>query len=169
MKLDYSFSSPPKSANWATSRGVKETLIIALVISLTLLVSGIIYQRESVIDPQWARTSGQVSDVKTDTRKRVGSVRGVTVHEVTVTYMVNGRQYQVYSSIYRSAQPAIGESKEVAYNPSRPIEAKVIKDDIEMIAAIAPRLIVIGLAGVIAASVGLVVLRRKRKAGELSV
>ncbi|QQS18043.1 DUF3592 domain-containing protein [Candidatus Saccharibacteria bacterium] len=73
------------------------------------------------VDPSWTRVTGEVVD--SSSHRNDGS----TTYSPIVQYEVNGQSYRVASSISSSSYPRIGEKREIAYNPVRPDQSKVVQ------------------------------------------
>lgn len=96
-------------------------LIFLLLFGAVFAGAGIFAIKGSKIDPNWTRISGQV----VDSSSRISD--GSTTYTPVVQYSVNGQTYKVTSSTGSSFYPNIGDTREIAYNPSRPDQAKVVE------------------------------------------
>lgn len=83
---------------------------------------GVLALRSNEVDPNWTKVTGEV----VDSTSRTGD--SSTTYSPVVKYEVNGRSYRVASRISSSSYPRIGEKREVAYNPVRPDQSKVVED-----------------------------------------
>ena len=72
------------------------------------------------IDPSWARVTGEVRGFISQKQD------GKDVYAPTVDYTVSGQKYTAYGNVFSSFQPDTGEEQEVAYNPAKPDESKVV-------------------------------------------
>lgn len=95
------------------------SLIFLLVFGIGFTAAGYFAIRSSIIDPSWQRISGTV----VDSSKNVDD--SSTTYAAIVSYSVNGMTYQVMSSSGSSFAPTIGDTREVAFNPNQPSQAKV--------------------------------------------
>lgn len=73
------------------------------------------------IDPSWTKVDGVIVS-----SSAVYGAEGDTTYAPVVAYKVNNQEYQVKSTTSSSFQPDVGGSKQVAYNPSTPQNAKVV-------------------------------------------
>ncbi|MDB5164847.1 MAG: hypothetical protein JWL89_473 [Candidatus Saccharibacteria bacterium] len=97
------------------------SLIFLLLFGAMFTGAGVVALKSTKIDPSWSRVSGQVTDSSSSISN------GSTIYAAVVQYKVNGQAYQVTSSTSSSSYPHIGDSRQVAYNPSQPNEAKVVE------------------------------------------
>lgn len=97
------------------------SLIFLLLFGGVFAGAGFFAINSSRIDSNWQRTSGEVID----SSSRVSD--GSTTYTPVVKYSVNGQEYQTTSSFSSSFAPAIGEKREVAYNPVQPSQAKIVE------------------------------------------
>lgn len=100
-------------------------LIFLMVIGLVFAGAGYAMYSQTKIDPHWTRVSGTVSSVKSGISNSSNGGSS-TVYTPVVSYQVNGQTYQVASSVSSSHYPTVGSTKQVAYNPSYPNQAKVV-------------------------------------------
>lgn len=98
-------------------------LLTTLVCGLIFLGVGGFITQETSIDPSWAKTTGTVVSVVTD-HARYSS--GTGTHTPVIEYTVRDQKYRVTSQISDGTYPDVGTSREVAYNPAQPGEAKVV-------------------------------------------
>ncbi|MGI9027318.1 MAG: DUF3592 domain-containing protein [Candidatus Saccharimonadales bacterium] len=109
----------------ATSLKVKRqtfgvfSLIFLLLFGAVFAGAGIFAINNSKIDSEWTRTTGEVVDSSSSISD------GSTTYTPIVQYKVNGQSYKVTSSTGSSFYPNIGDTREIAYNPNRPDQAKV--------------------------------------------
>lgn len=121
MTLNFGF--PTLSRAFKTKRrqfGVG-SLISSCVIGGVFIAAGMIAIQSATVEANWTRASGQVVEVVS----RQG--RDSTTYAAVVQYSVNGKVYQTTSSLSSSSVPRVGATKEVAYNPTLPSEAKVVE------------------------------------------
>lgn len=97
------------------------SLISLLLFGAIFTVAGVFAIKSSKIDPNWTRISGEV----VESSSRIDD--GKTIYTPVVQYSANGQIYKVTSSIGSSFYPNIGDKREVAYNPTRPEQAKVVE------------------------------------------
>ncbi|HEY4518488.1 MAG TPA: DUF3592 domain-containing protein [Candidatus Paceibacterota bacterium] len=95
--------------------------IFLLLFGAIFTFVGVFAIRSTKVDPGWTRVSGKIVDVSPRTSD------GSTTYAPVVEYVVEDQANRVTSSFSSSFRPDIGESKEVAYNPTRPQEAKVVE------------------------------------------
>ena len=84
--------------------------------------AGLFGIKSTIIDSGWTKVSGTV--VGAEPRS---SSKGGTTYAAVVEYKVGNQTNQVTSGFSSSFSPNIGESKEVAYNPARPDNAKIVE------------------------------------------
>lgn len=98
------------------------SLIFVLLSGVSFTATGIFAINSSKIDPAWTRISGEVvgSSSRTDSD-------GSTNYTPIIQYLVNGKSYKITSRSGSSSYPNIGDKREVAYNPNRPDQAKVVE------------------------------------------
>ena len=96
------------------------TLIFMLIFGFGFTAVGVWIGKSSTIDASWQRVTGRVISSSTSINN------GSTMYSPVVQYTVNGRSYEVTGSVSSSSYPAIGSTKQVAYNPSHPDDAKVV-------------------------------------------
>lgn len=82
---------------------------------------GVLALVSNKVDPSWTRVTGEVVD--SSSHRNDGS----TTYSPIVQYEVNDQSYRVVSSISSSSYPRIGEKREIAYNPVRPDQSKVVQ------------------------------------------
>lgn len=97
------------------------SLIFLVLFGAIFTGAGVAALKQTKIDPSWTRVTGEVVDLSSHTSD------GSTTYSPIVKYEVNGRSYRVASSISTSSYPSIGEKREIAYNPSRPDQSKVVE------------------------------------------
>lgn len=102
---------------------------------------GIVGFQSLTIDESWKQTAGIVTDVSSHKGKN-----GM-LYAPVVTYEVDGRSYEITSRSSSSAYPTLGDAREVAYNPARPDQAKLIEGvTIKLLFLV---FLLIGLVGII--------------------
>ena len=74
------------------------------------------------ISSSWTRISGQVISLS---RSSNGNS---IMYSPVVKYVVDGKEYQITSSVSSSFMPVVGKEQEVAYNSSLPSQAKVAEN-----------------------------------------
>lgn len=97
------------------------SLIFLILFGAVFAGAGIFAISNTKIDPSWTRVSGQV----VDSSSRISD--GSTTYTPIVQYSANGQTYKVTSSASSSFYPNIGDKREIAYNPNRPDQAKVVE------------------------------------------
>ena len=100
--------------------GIK-ALILLLLIGLALLGSGLAIFYSSRVNSSWTKIEGTVIR-STPT----GAGRNLSYLPV-VKYTVSNQSYTVTASSGTSIMPLVGSLKEVAYNPDKPTQAKVVE------------------------------------------
>lgn len=91
-----------------------------LILGVIFLVGGYPIASSNSIDNDWEKISGRIvgsSSIITDAG---------TTYRAVVEYAVDGRSYTINDRVSSAALPQIGTTKEVAFNPSQPSQAKVI-------------------------------------------
>ena len=90
------------------------------ILGVMFLVVGYPIATSTGNDDNWEKISGEI----------VGSFTAITdngtTYRAVVEYVVNGRTYTITDQVSSVAYPQIGTTKEVAFNPSQPSQAKVI-------------------------------------------
>lgn len=97
------------------------SLIFMLLFGAVFTGAGFFALNSSRIDPDWTTVSGEVVDSSSRTRD------GSTVYSPIVAYEVDGQTHRVTSNISSAGSPKIGASREVAYNPANPGQAKLVE------------------------------------------
>ena len=97
------------------------TLIFLLLFGGVFAYAGILVVNTGKIDASWQRVSGTIVDVSSYISK------GSTIYTAIVEYHVGDQAYKVTSNFGSSMYPAKGGTREVAYNPAQPQEAKVVE------------------------------------------
>ncbi len=96
------------------------SLLVLLLIGAVITGFGVVIYNSARINPNWTKVDGKVVSVNTDS-----SGSGNTYSPV-VSYQANGQTYKVASSSSTSSYPQIGSTKQVAYDPAAPADAKVV-------------------------------------------
>lgn len=96
------------------------SLIIMVVVGAIFIVVGLAIFKSSKIDPSWQRITGNVVATSNSFSN------GTTTYVPVVQYQVSGQNYRVTGSTGSSTYPALGSSRQVAYNPSNPAQSKVV-------------------------------------------
>lgn len=96
-------------------------LVFLLLFGAAFVLVGFFVINSLKIDSSWARTTGRIVD------SRSSFSNGSTTYSAIIRYSVNGQNYQTASSFGSSFMPSIGGTKEVAYNPAQPGEAKIVE------------------------------------------
>lgn len=96
------------------------SLIFLLLFGAVFAGSGLFFINSSKIDSSWNRISGEI----VDSSSRISNES--TTYNPVIQYSVDGQNYRLTSSSGSSFYPNIGGKLEVAYNPSRPDQAKVV-------------------------------------------
>lgn len=97
------------------------SLIFFTLFGTLFAVGGIFAFLSTQIDESWTRVQGKIVDVSSRTSD------GSTMYTPIVEYVVDGESYRVSSNSSSSIYPTIGNEREVAYNPVRPDEAKMVE------------------------------------------
>ena len=95
-------------------------LIVLVLAGGVFLAAGLAALNSGKIDPSWARVTGEVRGFISQKQD------GKDVYAPTVDYTVSGQKYTAYGNVFSSFQPDTGEEQEVAYNPAKPDESKVV-------------------------------------------
>lgn len=98
------------------------SLILLISFGAIFTAAGLFAYKSVQIDESWSRAQGEIVDVSA----RVSD--GSTTYTPVVRYEVGHKTYQVTSNIGSSLYPNIGDTREVAYNPARPDQSKVVSD-----------------------------------------
>lgn len=96
-------------------------LIFLMIFGLSFSGAGILVFKSLQVDDSWARVQGRVVDASS----RISD--GSTLYAAVVEYEANGSKHKITSGSSSSAYPSIGSTREVAYDPARPNNAKVIE------------------------------------------
>ncbi len=97
------------------------SMILLLFFSGMFAAFGLFAIKNQRIDDRWLRVSGQVVEVSSKVRE------GKVMYTAIVSYSVGSQVYQVSSGISSSLAPTMGETREVAYNPEQPNQARVVQ------------------------------------------
>ena len=97
------------------------SLLFLLVFGAIFTGTGFFVLNSNKIDPNWTKVTGEVVESSSHTSN------SSTTYSPVVKYEVNGQTYRVASSISSSSYPNIGAKREVAYNPARPDQSKVVE------------------------------------------
>lgn len=100
--------------------GVKQ-MILFMLFGLAFGGFGLFAIIDSRVDESWVKVEGRVTSYKTNYNN------DSTTYAAIVSYEVDNQEYTKTSSFSSSFTPQIGSTKEIAYNPSFPDEAKVIE------------------------------------------
>ncbi len=99
-----------------------KSLVVAVVFGGAFAAAGFLFWTLSRVDPTWTRVSGTVVDVAIS--RSNGS--GDSMYAPVVSYVAEGRTYEVTESWRSSSRPDVGDEAEVAYEPGRPGRAAVV-------------------------------------------
>ncbi len=112
-----------------TNRKRSLLLAIPLLISLVLIVLGVYFGKKSADFIENSETTiGEISSYseKTSYQKNDdGFEEERILYQPTISYVVNGEQYNYYSSVSSSSIPKIGKKKKIYYLTDNPSEAKL--------------------------------------------
>lgn len=97
------------------------TLIFIMLVGAAFLAMGLLVLKSSSVDKTWVKIQGKVVNISRNTNS------GSTMYSPVVSYVVNDTTYEKTSSSSSSILPAVGSTREVAYNPSNPNEAKIVE------------------------------------------
>lgn len=97
-------------------------LIFLVIFGAVFTGAGYFALNSSSVDAGWQRVSGEIVSLSN------GTSDGSTTYSPVVKYSVDGEAYRVTSSFSSSFAPTIGETREVAYNPAQPNQAKVVEE-----------------------------------------
>lgn len=117
-------SNSPTQSPVPTPRptGVLRARVISLGACVLFLVFGLYLISRNNIDASWTHTVGEVAQSRTSTGQN--SER----RDITVKYTVAGHDYNIYETVSADSKSSQGAKREVAYNPSAPADAKLIKN-----------------------------------------
>jgi hypothetical protein len=96
------------------------SLLVTLLFGAIFSGAGVLIFKNLQIDESWTRTQGKVVDVSS----RISD--GSTTHTAIIGYTVDGMNYRVSDSTSSGSYPTIGNPSEVAFNPARPAQSKVV-------------------------------------------
>ncbi|MBN2263358.1 MAG: DUF3592 domain-containing protein [Prolixibacteraceae bacterium] len=112
-----------------TNRKRSLLLAIPLLISLILIVLGVYFGKKSADFIENSKTTiGEISDYSEKTsyeKNDDGFEEERIMYRPTISYVVNGAQYNYYSSVSSSSVPKIGKKKKIHYLTDDPSEAKL--------------------------------------------
>lgn len=97
-----------------------DSLIFLVLFGAVFVSAGFFAINHSRVDSSWARTSGEVVD-------SLRSINEGSTYSAVVEYHVDAQSYRITSGFSSSFEPTIGETREVAYNPSQPSQAKIVE------------------------------------------
>ena len=97
------------------------TLLYLFIFGVMFTGGGLFALQSNKVDPSWTKTTGQIVDTSSRTRD------DSTTYSPVITYEVQGQSYRVLSNSGSSSYPTIGAEREVAYNPARPDQSKVVE------------------------------------------
>lgn len=95
-------------------------LIIFLFVGILLIALGFKLFKDIKIDPNWTKINGQVIDYSVERSD------GNNIYYPVVGYTVENSSYSIRSIVSDNKEPIKGSSKELAYNPNNPAEAKIV-------------------------------------------
>lgn len=96
-------------------------MVFLLLFGASFVGAGVFAIQSNKIDPSWTRVTGEIVDSSSRTSD------GSTTYSPVVKYEVSGQSYRVASNMGSSSYPKIGGTREIAYDPSRPNESKVVE------------------------------------------
>ncbi len=97
------------------------SLIFLILFGAVFTGVGLAIYKSTQTDDSWTRVQGEVASVSS----RISE--GSTLYTPVVSYEANGKAYQVAGNGGSSSYPNIGDKREVAYNPTRPDQSKVVE------------------------------------------
>ncbi|MEK7583505.1 MAG: DUF3592 domain-containing protein [Patescibacteria group bacterium] len=100
------------------------TLIFILLIGAAFTWAGMVMVGQSKIDPSWQRVAGMI----VDSTSRIS--KGSTTYTPIVQYQVGDQTYRITAFVGTSMYPAVGTTREVAYDPAQPHNAKVVESGV---------------------------------------
>ncbi|MDX1765460.1 MAG: DUF3592 domain-containing protein [Candidatus Saccharimonadales bacterium] len=95
-------------------------ILSTLIVGVVAIMLGLSYINTYTADDNWIETQGTVKEFvekKTDDKN---------IYLVTSVYSVDGAEYLITENIRSNSPPAIGDSKNIAYNPEDPNDSKVL-------------------------------------------
>ncbi len=122
MALNINLNTLRKGSGTKRQKFGLGSLIFVILFGTIFAAAGLWFINDSKIDPSWTQISGQIVDSARSTNSKDN-----TTYRAIVSYSVNGQPYTVTSRVGSSASPTTGTSRQVAYNPSKPSEAKVVE------------------------------------------
>ena len=96
-------------------------LVLFIVFGLVFGAVGAMTFKSLQVSDNWSRVTGTVTDVSSHRGKNG------TLYAPVVIYEVDGESYEIVSRSSSSVYPTIGAEREVAYNPNRPDQSKLIE------------------------------------------
>ena len=112
----------PKAVLFYSSKHGWERIISTFIVGATLIFVGFVLRNEFSIDTNWIRSTGSVSQV---TQKEVSEGPEFVS---TISYSTEGRDFTITEHLKSNSPPQVGSSREIAFNPANPAEAKVVRD-----------------------------------------
>jgi hypothetical protein len=112
----FNFVSSYKVARHQT--GFKE-LLVSVIFGTIFIAVGIPFVKSNRIPSGWEKINGEI--IEASTRQREGS----TLYSPVVEYQIKGEAYRVSGNVSTSWMPKIGDTREVAYNPAMPSQARL--------------------------------------------
>lgn len=97
-------------------------LLMFIIPGAIFLLIGLLGFDSVRIDSGWNRTFGLVNDVDIVSGSRK------TTYTPVVEYKIDGESYIVTGKIYSDNAPIVGSSIEIAYNPQRPSDGKLVQE-----------------------------------------
>ena len=97
------------------------SLIFLFIFGAIFMSLGILALKSNKVDPSWTKVTGEIVDSSSHISD------GSTTYSPVIKYEVGGQSYKVAGSLSSSSYPNIGEKREVAYNPVRPDQSKVVE------------------------------------------
>ena len=124
IKISMNINLNPSKMNFKVRRQqfTVSNLLLLIILGGIFTGVGVFAIRLNDVNDNWVKITGKVIDASTHTSD------GSTTYSPVVQYEVNSQSYEVASNFSTSSYPTIGESREVAYNPGRPDQSKIIEN-----------------------------------------
>ena len=102
--------------------GPKQTLIGMIVFGVACLGGAVLIYVTDQIPSSWVKESGTITSFRTD----YGGTHGGTTYCAVVTYQAKGVSYSDNATTCGGNFPTVGAQAQVAYNPTKPAQGKVV-------------------------------------------
>lgn len=130
--MEFSFSRPMSTSHRSFGVGA---LIGTLAIGIIFIAVGYFVITSFKIDSSWKRVTGTVISESVSIQQNnndsnnINSSNNSITYAPIVEYVVSDVKYQKQGSVSSSSHPTIGSSRQVAYNPNNPGDAKIVESN----------------------------------------